>query len=159
MSPFHVASVRAYQQVGLETGIDSASPHRLVLMLFDGALSAISDARKHMSAGIITEKGSAISRAIAIIEDGLRLSLDMERGGAIALQLRDLYEYLTRRLVEANAANSQDMLMEISSLLSELRSAWVQIGTRTAPAPAANAPAPAPQPERRWRTWTRRWRS
>lgn len=145
MNPFHVASVRAYQQVDLETGVDSASPHRLVLMLFDGALSAISDARQHMSAGNVGEKCAAITRGISIIEDGLRLSLDMERGGAIAAQLRDLYDYMTRRLVEANAANSQEMLAELASLLSELRAAWVQIGTRTAPAPVASAPAPHPE--------------
>ena len=149
MNPFHVASVRAYRQVGMETGIDSANPHRLILMLFDGVTLAISDARQHMAAGNVAEKCAAISRATAIIEDGLRLSLDMERGGAIALQLRDLYDYMARRLVEANASNSQEMLSEIFSLLSELRSAWVQIGVRAASAPAASAPVPVPQQERR----------
>ncbi len=147
MNPFHVASARTYQQIGLETGVDSASPHRLVLMLFDGALSAIADARKHMGAGNVGAKGSAISRAISIIGEGLRVSLDMERGGAIAVQLSDLYDYMTRRLVEANVSNSQEMLSEVSSLLSELQAAWVQIGVRSAPATAA-APPP-PQQERR----------
>lgn len=147
MNPFHVASARTYQQIGLETGVDSANPHRLVLMLFDGALSALADARQHMSAGNVSAKGAAISRAISIIGEGLRVSLDMERGGAIAAQLRDLYDYMTGRLVEANANNSQEMLAEVSSLLSELRAAWVQIGVRATPAPAVGAPPP--QQERR----------
>lgn len=140
MNPFHVASARTYQQIGLETGIDSASPHRLVLMLFDGALSAIADARQHMNAGNVSAKGAAISQAISIIGEGLRVSLDMERGGAIAAQLGELYDYMTRRLVEANVNNAQEMLSEVSSLLSELRAAWVQIGVRAAPAPAVAAP-------------------
>ncbi len=147
MNPFHVASARTYQQIGLETGVDSASPHRLVLMLFDGALSALADARQHMSAGNASAKGAAVSQAISIIGEGLRVSLDMERGGAIAAQLRDLYDYMTRRLVEANLNNSQEMLSEVSSLLCELRAAWVQIGVRAAPAPAVGAPPP--QQERR----------
>jgi len=147
MNPFHVASARTYRQIGLETGIDSASPHRLVLMLFDGALSAIADARKHMGAGNVSAKGVAISQAISIIGEGLRVSLDMERGGAIAAQLGDLYDYMTRRLVEANANNSQEMLAEVSSLLGELQAAWVQIGVRSAPAPAVTPPPP--QQERR----------
>ena len=143
MNPFHVASARTYQQIGLETGVDSASPHRLVLMLFDGALSALADARQHMSAGNVSAKGAAISQAISIIGEGLRVSLDMERGGAIAAQLRDLYDYMTRRLVEANVNNSQETLSEVSSLLCELRAAWVQIGVRAAPAPAVGAPPPS----------------
>jgi flagellar protein FliS len=142
MNPFQTAPARAYQEIGLETGVGSASPHQLVLMLLDGALDSIADARRHMQAGNIPARGAAISKAIRIISDGLRVSLDRERGGAIALQLHELYEYMVRRLLEANLKNRQEMLTEVSGLLSEIRSAWVQIGARTAPTMAGAAPAP-----------------
>jgi flagellar protein FliS len=149
MNPFRTATARAYQEIGLETGVAGASPHQLVLMLLDGALDAIAHARGHMQTGNVPAKGAAISRAIRIISDGLRVSLDLERGGAIAVQLRDLYEYMARRLLEANLKNRQDLLSEVTSLLGEIRTAWVQIGSRPAPAAFAAIGTPAPQHERR----------
>jgi flagellar secretion chaperone FliS len=148
MNPFRNPSARAYQEIGLETGIAGASPHQLVLMLFDGTLSAIADARQHLRTSNVPAKGAAISRAIRIISEGLAVSLDMEGGGPIAQQLRDLYDYMVRRLVEANLKNSEQMLAEVSALLTELRAAWCQIGERPAPQ-SAGAGAPVPQQERR----------
>jgi len=148
MNPFRTVTARAYQDIDLATGIGSASPHQLVQLLFDGALSAIADARSHLRAGNVPAKCAAISRALRIIGEGLHMSLDLEHGGAIAEQLRDLYDYMMRRLVEANLKNSQEMLAEVSSLLSEIRAAWMQIGER----PVARAPmaaAPAPRQDRR----------
>ena len=75
--------VNAYAKVGLETNISSASPHKLIVMLYDGALVAILKALANMKAGNIAEKGKAISHAIAIIDNGLRASLDREAGGQI----------------------------------------------------------------------------
>ena len=149
MNPFHTAPTRAYQAIGLETGVASATPHQLVLMLFDGALSAIVDARSHISARNVPAKGAAISRAIQIIGEGLRNSLDMERGGQIAVQLRDLYDYMMRRLVEANLKNSQELLAEVTSLLCEIRAAWMQISERPAAASTRIAPVPVPRQDRR----------
>jgi flagellar protein FliS len=142
MNPFRTSTVRAYQDVGLETSIAAASPHQLVMMLFDGALSELSFAREHMISRNVPAKGQAISRAIRIIGEGLRGSLDMERGGAIAVQLGALYDYMTRRLVEANLKNNPATLAEVTSLLCEIRSAWAQIGVRGPAAPAASPPGP-----------------
>jgi len=143
MNPFRSASARAsYRDIGIDTTVASASPHQLVLLLFDGAIDAIADARMRMDMGDIPGKGKAIGRASRIIGEGLLPALDMERGGAIALQLCDLYEYMIRRLLEANLKNRQDLLSEVSALLGEIRSAWVQIGERTPPTMASAAPAP-----------------
>lgn len=88
------SAAKAYAQISVETGVHAADPVRLVLMLYDGALASIADADRHMAAGKIADKGQAISRAIAIIDGGLRVSLDTSRGGAIAAQLYELYDYM-----------------------------------------------------------------
>ncbi len=121
------SAARAYADVGLETGVTSANPHRLIVMLYDGAIEAIGDARTHLSNGAQSAKAAAISRAIGIIEQGLRSSLDIERGAAIARQLDELYDYMARRLLVASLRNDPAALAEVSALLIDLRSAWVAI--------------------------------
>jgi len=148
MNPFRTTAARAYQDIGLETGIGSASPHQLISMLFDGALSAIGEARQHMRAGHIAAKGAAVSRAIHIIGEGLWASLDTGRGGTLAAQMGSLYAYMSKRLVDANLQNREDMLAEVHALLGELRSAWVQIGARPEQQ-AAPVSVPVPQRDRR----------
>lgn len=130
----------AYAKVGLETGVVAASPHKLIVMLFDGALTAVRNAAVHMQAGDIEKKGLAISKAIRIIEDGLRASLDKTAGGDIALSLDSLYQYISSRLVSANLTNQRDMLDEVLVLLADLKGAWEAIGDSAVP---AAAPAPA----------------
>jgi flagellar protein FliS len=148
MNPFRSTSARAYQDIGLETSIGSASPHQLILMLYDAALNAIGEARLHMRSRNIAAKGAAISRAIRIIGEGLWASLDMDRGGSLAAQMGGLYSYMSKRLVEANLHNREDMLAEVQGLLGELRSAWVQIGARPAQH-AAPVAVPMAQRDRR----------
>ncbi|MCC2681349.1 MAG: flagellar protein FliS [Nitrosospira multiformis] len=72
--------VNAYARVGLETGVIVASPHKLVLMLFEGARIALASALTHTRSGHIAARGEAISKAIAIINSGLQASLDIRRG-------------------------------------------------------------------------------
>lgn len=115
-----------YGRIGLETEVASATPHRLVEMLMDGALARIAKAQVHLERGETAEKGATISFAMQII-DGLRASLDMERGGEIASNLDRLYDYMLRRLLEANLANSSEMLSEVSALMHEIRAGWVGI--------------------------------
>lgn len=117
----------AYASVGVETTVTSADPHQLILLLFDGAKVAIATARLHMSDGNIAEKGSAISKAISIITNGLKASLDEEAGGDLALKLGALYDYMVQRLLWANLKNDPAALDEVLNLLSELHGAWVQI--------------------------------
>lgn len=112
-----------YKQVGAQTGVESATPHRLIQMLLEGALEKINLAKGYMQRGDVALKGTHISWAISII-DGLRMSLDKEAGGEIAANLDALYDYMGRRLVEANLNNDPAVLVEISGLLLEIKSAW-----------------------------------
>jgi flagellar protein FliS len=117
----------AYAKVGVETGVTAADPHKLILMLFDGAVLAITSAKVAMTGGDIPAKGMAISRAIEIIANGLDASLDLEAGGEIAARLSALYEYMTHRLLYANLHNSEAALTEVLDLLSGLRESWEAI--------------------------------
>lgn len=131
MVPPHAA--QAYARIGVETGVAAASPHRLVLMLYDGVLDSIALASHHLAAGRIADKGRAISKAIAIVESGLRPALDRARGGEIAAQLDALYAYSTQRLLEAGAGNDADRLAEVHALLSDIRGAWQAVADRVEP--------------------------
>ena len=116
--------VHAYANVGMETGVVAASPHKLIVMLFDGALVALSTALNGMRSGNIAEKGKSISKAIMIIDSGLRAALDKKAGGEIAEGLDSLYEYMSGRLLTANINNDPAIVEEVQRLLIELRDAW-----------------------------------
>jgi flagellar protein FliS len=136
--------VNAYAKVGLETNISSASPHKLIVMLYDGALVAILKALANMKAGNIAEKGKAISHAIAIIDNGLRASLDRDAGGQIAQSLDSLYDYMSRQLLLGNLENKPEKLEEVQRLLADLRGAWNTIGETPAVAAPQNDTNRAP---------------
>ncbi|HWI13560.1 MAG TPA: flagellar export chaperone FliS [Burkholderiales bacterium] len=133
-------ALNAYAKVGIETGLEAADPHRLILMLFDGAMLATLDAKRHMASGNLAGKGESISKAIMIIEDGLRASLDLRVGGALAQNLRALYSYMSQRLLMASVRKDPAMMDEVHKLLVELRDAWAAIEPG-ASAPAASAAA------------------
>lgn len=124
----------AYAKVGIETGVIAASPHKLIVMLYDGAIVALSNAAQHMKNGDIAAKGQSISKAIAIIENGLRASLDKKAGGEIAVSLDALYEYMNGRLLQANLKNEIEGLLEVQGLLKDLKSAWEAISPDSKPA-------------------------
>ena len=127
---FAPSAASAYAQVGLETGVSAADPHKLILMLFEGALLSIATASVAMERNDIPGKGQAISKAIEIINDGLKLSLDYEAGGELAERLGALYDYMTSRLLHANLHNSIPALDEVSRLLREIKGAWESIGNQ-----------------------------
>jgi flagellar protein FliS len=135
--------VNAYAKVGLETGVGAASPHKLIVMLYDGALVAVLSALTNMKAGQIAAKGAAISKAITIIDNGLRAALDKKAGGEIAEGLDALYEYMSARLLQANLNNQPEVLEEVHKLLSDLRDAWNAIGAQGGQPAAPAAPAGA----------------
>ena len=135
--------VNAYASVGLETGVAAASPHKLIVMLFDGALTALTIALTEMHAKNIAAKGRAISKAIRIIEEGLRASLDKSQGGEIAGSLDALYEFIAKRLVQANLENKPEYIEEAHRLLGELRGAWLAIDPEEAARQAQLAAAAA----------------
>lgn len=125
-------AAQAYTRIGLETGVAAASPQRLIVMLYDGALAAIAEARSHMRDGRTAQKGRAIGKAISIVDQGLKAALDVAQGGAIARQLMDLYDYIGRLLLQGNLRDDPTRLEEASRLLSELRGAWVALAERQA---------------------------
>ena len=119
----------AYARIGVESGILSASPHQRIVMLFDGYQTSIRLARLHLQAGNIAEKGRAITKAINIVSQGLRASLDLEQGGEIAEQLDQLYDYTVRLLLRANLNNDEAALITASQLLDTIAAAWSTIGS------------------------------
>ncbi len=118
----------AYAKVGVESGVMSASPHQLIVMLFDGALAAIRTARIHLQDGNSSEKGKAISKALDIVNNGLAAALNTEQGGEIAAQLGSLYDYVARLLLSANLHNDTERLDQAEKLLNDIASAWRDIG-------------------------------
>ncbi|VEB96517.1 Flagellar protein fliS [Cedecea lapagei] len=127
------SGVQAYQNVGLETAVLSASPHQLVVILFDGALSALIRARLFIEQNDTAAKGQAITKAINIIDNGLKAGLNMEVGGDLPHNLSALYEYMVNRLLQANLYNDVNIIAEVEGLLNNIASAWKQIGPGTTP--------------------------
>lgn len=130
--PTYRTGAGAYARVGVESSAMSASPHQLIVMLFDGAKTAIGMARHHMASGDIQAKGNAITKAINIVDNGLRASLDAQAAGAegaeLVANLSALYVYVAQRLLQANLRNDAAALDEADRLLDNLASAWREIG-------------------------------
>lgn len=122
MNPNQYAST--YRQVGIETDVSSANPHKLVLMLLDGAISAIRLAAIAVEKKDIQSRSSQLTKAISIINEGLRASLDHKQGGQIAGRLDSLYLYITSQLLEANLSNRTGPLNEALELLTMIQDAW-----------------------------------
>lgn len=137
-------ALNAYSSVNTELSVISAEPHKLILMLFDGASAAVAAAKLAMQQGQLESKASAIAKALAIIDEGLKASLDLRSGGELAAQLLSLYDYLSYRLTQANLKNRPEGLDEVKALLAELRGAWASIGgALTTPAEKPRAAAAA----------------
>lgn len=122
----------AYARVGVETDVTSASPHKLILMLYDGALAHIHSAKMAMENKNIPVKGQHVSKAIDIIINGLKVSLNLEAGGELAERLDALYDYMSERLLYANLHNNVAALEEVAGLLDSLRGAWIVIADQVA---------------------------
>lgn len=117
------AFANAYRQIGVATSVESASPHRLIALLFDGYMDALATARGALREGRVEAKGRAISRAARIVDEGLKASLNLSGGGRLAGDLKALYEYLALRLTLANVRNDDKILEECISLVEPLRQA------------------------------------
>ena len=123
---------KAYAKIGVESGVSAADPHKLISMLYQGALLAIANAKNGMMRKDVAIKGTAISKATMIIDDGLNASLDKGVGGELASNLSSLYDYMIARLVVANLNNDMAALDEVARLLNDLKSAWDSIRPDTA---------------------------
>lgn len=119
--------VNVYAKISVETGVLAASPNKLIIMLYEGAIAACRSAVVHMQNKDIPNKGAMLSKAILIIESGLRMSLDKKSGGEIAVSLDALYAYMSKRLVTANLRNQPELVQEVIKLLTDLKSAWEAI--------------------------------
>jgi flagellar protein FliS len=125
------SALKQYQQMGAHSGVMDATPHRLIQMLLDGALTRILSAKGALKQNNIAKKGEQIGSAISIIE-GLRASLDFTKGGAISENLDALYEYINRILLQANIKNDSSLLDEAGKLLSEIKMGWDAIDPNAA---------------------------
>ncbi len=117
----------AYGRVSVESDVFSASPHKLISLLFDGAQKNIRAAQLHMEQGNIAEKGKAITKAIDIVQQGLLAALDKEIGGEMAENLEAIYLYVSELLLKANLHNDVSKLTQAAQLLDEIGSAWKSI--------------------------------
>jgi len=116
----------------LESEILNADPLKLVVLLYRGAIDAVASARCHLREGKIRERSRAITRASGIINE-LLFSLNREAGGEIARNLAGLYAYMLSRLLEANAKQTEDPLVEVERLLAKLLEGWQAALVRDVP--------------------------
>lgn len=130
----------AYAKVGLETGVVAASPHKLIVMLFEGAITAVNAALVQMKDDQFEQKGKSISKAVRIIEEGMRASLDKKAGGEIAANLDALYVYIVQCLLQGNLRNNPAQVEEALGLLCDLKASWDAIGTTVQAAAAPQRP-------------------
>ena len=130
-----IGSYSVYAQVDLSSNVEAATPEKLIRMLYDGALKAILAAQGHIRQHNISKKGESISKALAILGE-LSGSLNHEVGGEILRNLEALYDYMTRRLIQANVESSLEALEEVEKLLSGLRDAWAELAAHPESLPA-----------------------
>ncbi|MDY0249509.1 MAG: flagellar export chaperone FliS [Pseudomonas sp.] len=118
-----MTAMRQYQSVNNQAQAIEASPHRLIQMLMEGGLTRLAQARGAMERDQTALKGELVSKAIAIV-GGLRQGLNVEQGGELAVNLDNLYAYMTTRLMEANLKNDPAILEEVAGLLREVKTGW-----------------------------------
>ncbi len=122
----HFKAMESYGADNLASQASVANSVDLIQMLFDGFIESLNAARGHLQHGAIQEKCKCLARASRIVL-GLQSSLDFQKGGDLAQNLNELYSYVTRRLLQANAQNDLGALEEIHGLMSEIRQAWKEV--------------------------------
>ena len=143
-TPVSSRAALAYRQVGVQSGVDGASPHMLIKMLFDGLVQSLNAARGALQRGDIEEKGRQIGKAVRILDEGLKSGLNPVQGGDIAGNLAALYDYCVGRLTLANVRNDAALVEEVVRLIAPVAQSWNDIAAGAAPSAAAvNAPAAA----------------
>jgi flagellar protein FliS len=120
--------IASYRQIDIESDIRGADPHRLIVLLFDGAETALSQAMIRLEAKDNAGRSESLLKAIDIILTGLSASLDTEQGGDLALNLMALYEYMVSRLIHANLRKDPAAIREVQGLLGEISGAWREMG-------------------------------
>ncbi len=137
-TPVNMRSANAYRTVSVETAVAGADAHKLIDMLYEALLQSIGAAKLSLQAQDLAAKGKAIGRAVRLIEEGLKASLDSNQGGELANNLRSLYDYCIVRLSEANLHSDAAALDEVAALIRPVADAWKEIRSQAlAPATAA----------------------
>lgn len=126
-TPVSTRSASAYKRVAVDTGVQSADPHQLVGMLYDGLLQNLHLARGAMARQDVAAKGGALIKAVRILEEGLKAGLNPAEGGELAQNLRALYDYCVKRLTEANLRNDDGAVAEVVALIEPLAQSWKDI--------------------------------
>ncbi|MCL1057831.1 flagellar export chaperone FliS [Shewanella gelidimarina] len=116
-------SLQSYRKVSLDSEISVASPHRIIQMMFDGALQRLAQSRYAIENNDLQSKGVYVGKAIGIIT-GLNNSLNMDAGGDVSQNLSDLYDFMLRRITEANANNDAKALDDVSDILRTIKEGW-----------------------------------
>ena len=131
-------ALREYKRMSTKHEIEAASPHRLIQMMMERSLTKIAVARGYMERAATAEKGKHIGDAIAII-NGLQASLNHKADAELSANFDALYDYMTRRLLEANMKNDPEILNEVSGLMRELKEAWDAVGEELSEKTSATA--------------------
>ncbi len=135
------SKLAAYQSVSVHGGVANADPHGMVQMLMDAAAERMAIARGCIERGERVRQAKLLHSCVMIVGE-LRASLNIAAGGPLAQNLSDLYEYMIRQLLLANAKSDASGVLEVSRLLEEVRSAWIAIGPEVRKAARVAAPAP-----------------
>ena len=117
----------AYRQVGAHSGVENASPHALIQMLFEGLFQSLNAARGAMERGEIEEKGRHLGKAVRILQEGLAAGLDLDKGGELAGNLKLLYDYSVKQLTHANVHNDVGLVEEVIGVLQPVAQGWKEI--------------------------------
>ena len=122
--------IASYRQIDIESDIRGADPHRLIVLLFDGAESALRQALIRLEANDNAGRSESLLKAIDIILTGLSASLNIEQGGDLAVNLKALYDYMVSRLIHANLRKDPAAIREVQGLLGEISGAWREMGQK-----------------------------
>jgi len=132
------SAIQNYQQVNVQSSVVDASAHRLIQMLFEGALERIAQAKGALARGSFVQKSERITKAVNIVQ-GLQGSLSDTEGGELTANLDELYDYVIRTLIQANRGNDAGKLDECAQLLGDIKASWDQISEQPTAEPAAGA--------------------
>ncbi len=126
-TPVSMRSANTYRTVDIESSVLGSDPHQLVGLLFSTLLQSLSKARTAIQNRDIPTKIRTIAHSVRILEEGLKGGLDTNRGGPLARNLADLYDYCILRTTEANARNDAALIDEVISLIKPVADSWGEI--------------------------------
>jgi len=120
----NMTAMNHYKKVDIRSSVESASPHQLIAMLLDGALSALASAKGEMARKNIESRAKLLNKANSIVM-ALKDYLDLDKGGEGAENLFFLYDYIIRGIIEANREQSPEKVQELINLLLEVKQGWI----------------------------------